>query len=201
MDRKLGERSLGATRREIRDFSGGGEARRGGRDESSRLTRHRGRACLISARRTRCGASGPARSVLAPLSTRPQHPAINNGGMTTTTRTMIIASLFSSDTRRKEDGNESRSKELDPSSYPFFHATREYRETRGIAVNRSILSRSKEYDATGMLSESTPIRSSRAREMDKRVDRRTLFRSIENVVGRGERRVKVVSGPLKRISP
>lgn len=76
--------------------------RREGRDESSRLTRHRGRACLISARRTRCGASafGPASGPV--LSLHPFHPAINNGGMTTNT-TMVIVSYVA---LRRGDGNE-----------------------------------------------------------------------------------------------
>ena len=51
----------------VRERESGG--RRGGRDESSRLTRHRGRACLISARRRRCGASafGPSALSLHPF--------------------------------------------------------------------------------------------------------------------------------------
>lgn len=98
-----------SSRRKIHDFNGeeeGGEresgTRREGRDESSRLTRHRGRACLISARRTRCGASafGPASGPV--LSLHPFHPAINNGGMTTNT-TMVIVSYVA---LRCGDGNE-----------------------------------------------------------------------------------------------
>lgn len=55
--------------------------RRGKGDESSRLTRHCGRACLISVRRRRCGASAFGSSVLSlhPFSKQPEHPVINNG--------------------------------------------------------------------------------------------------------------------------
>lgn len=56
-------------------------SRREGGDEFSRLTRHRGRACLISARRRRCGASAFGLSALSlhPFSKRLEHPVINNG--------------------------------------------------------------------------------------------------------------------------
>lgn len=84
-------------------WTGGGEddetnGREGG-DESSRLTRHRGRACLISVRRRRCGASafGPSALSLHPFLKRPEHPVINNGAfwslrVTGRMTTMVIVS-------------------------------------------------------------------------------------------------------------
>lgn len=72
---------------------------REGGDESSRLTRHRGRACLISVRRRRCGASafGPSALSLHPFLKRPEHPVINNGAfwslrVTGRMTTMVIVS-------------------------------------------------------------------------------------------------------------